>query len=139
MVLDSLLYPLRLNANIPLCGGGAAVLQQPLHKGKNANKSASSSSNKNRQTASFRKEGCGLFMRLMNAFVIRSFITGASRAPPPYIRLFIPLFFDKPLARIVFNILPYFLIISLITNHMIVIGTLENRFTNFFVTKPFEG
>lgn len=33
MVLDSLLYPLRLNADIPLCGGGAAVLQQPLHKG----------------------------------------------------------------------------------------------------------
>ena len=33
MVLDSLLYPLWLNADIPLCGGGAAVLQQPLHKG----------------------------------------------------------------------------------------------------------
>ena len=33
MVLDSLLYPLRLNADIPLCGGGAAVLQQSLHKG----------------------------------------------------------------------------------------------------------
>ena len=31
MVLDSLLYPLRLNANIPL-RGSAAVLQQPLHK-----------------------------------------------------------------------------------------------------------
>ena len=25
MVLDSLLYPLRLNADIPLCGGGAVV------------------------------------------------------------------------------------------------------------------
>ena len=33
MVLDSLLYPLRLNADIPLRGGGTAVLQQPLHKG----------------------------------------------------------------------------------------------------------
>ena len=33
MVLDSLLYPLRLNADISLCGGGAAMLQQPLHKG----------------------------------------------------------------------------------------------------------
>lgn len=33
MVLDSLLYPLRLNADIPLRGGGAAMLQQPLHKG----------------------------------------------------------------------------------------------------------
>ena len=33
MVLDSLFYPLRLDADIPLSGGGAAVLQQPLHKG----------------------------------------------------------------------------------------------------------
>ena len=33
MVLDCFLNPLRLNADIPLRGGGAAVLQQPLHKG----------------------------------------------------------------------------------------------------------
>lgn len=33
MVLDCLLNPLRLDADIPLCGGGAAVLQEPLHKG----------------------------------------------------------------------------------------------------------
>ena len=33
MILDCLLDPLRLNANIPLGDGGAAVLQKPLDKG----------------------------------------------------------------------------------------------------------
>ena len=33
VVLNRLLYPLRLDADIALCGGGGAVLQQPLDKG----------------------------------------------------------------------------------------------------------
>ena len=33
MILNRLLDPLRFNTNVPLCGGGTAVLQEPLHKG----------------------------------------------------------------------------------------------------------
>ena len=33
MVLNCLLYPMRFNANVPLCGSSAAMLQEPLYKG----------------------------------------------------------------------------------------------------------
>ena len=33
MILNCLLYSLRLNADVPLRGGGGTVLQKPLHQG----------------------------------------------------------------------------------------------------------
>ena len=32
MILNCLLYSLRLNADIPLCGGGTAMLKETLHQ-----------------------------------------------------------------------------------------------------------
>ena len=34
MILNRLFDPLWLNSDIPLCGAGTAVLQQPLNQGK---------------------------------------------------------------------------------------------------------
>ena len=45
--------------------------------------------------------------------------------------LFIVPFLDGPLARVIFNIFPNLVIILLIADHMVIIGTLEDSFSNF--------
>ena len=45
--------------------------------------------------------------------------------PSPTVLLFISAFLEKPLAGVVFDILPNLVIISLIADHMVIIGALE--------------
>lgn len=53
--------------------------------------------------------------------------------------LFVPPFLDDPFAGVILDIFPYFIIILLISNHMIVIGSLENNSVNFPMAKSLEG
>ena len=48
------------------------------------------------------------------------------------------MFLQEPFPWIVFDVLPYFVIVLLIADHMVIIGALENFFANIPVTKPFE-
>ena len=41
------------------------------------------------------------------------------------------MFLQEPFPRIVFDVLPYFVIVLLIADHMVVIGTLKNGFSDF--------
>ena len=49
----------------------------------------------------------------------------------------IPVFYE-PFSWIVFDILPYFVVILLIADHIVIIGTLKNRFSNFFCHKHLD-
>ncbi len=52
--------------------------------------------------------------------------------------LFIPSFFYDPFSGIILDALPYFIIISLIANHMVVISALPYIFSVFLIAKPLE-
>ena len=51
----------------------------------------------------------------------------------------LPAFLDYPFPWIVFNVLPYFVVILLITDHMVVIGALKDRLSDFLCSKHLDG
>ena len=53
-------------------------------------------------------------------------------------RIFVFPSFYEPFSWIVFDILPYFVVILLIADHIVIIGTLKNRFSNFFCHKHLD-
>ena len=68
-------------------------------------------------------EGCGLFSVHYKVFVGKW-----DGDPIPYEFSFKSTIFDNPFPGIMLNILPYFVIILLIADHMVVIGALEYLF-----------
>ena len=71
--------------------------------------------------------------RMRSVFLFNILIIGVNRdRNPSPTALFVSLFLNDPYPWIIFNIFPYFIIILLIPDHVVVIGTLEYRQANFF-------
>ena len=89
--------------------------------------------------AIFRK-GCGLFLCPEKRFPEQAQIlfVGVDAHIDPIHRSFKSPFFHNPFPGIILNILPYFIIIPLVANHMVVIPRLPNIATIFFIAKAFE-